>query len=114
MLYLRRVVSGVMWLFRTGGSSADRCSRPLSFVLTPGQVSYSAPLHRRPGTHQDPRPVRPVVHDDDLYRDRNAVERCVNKTKERRGLVIRHDKTPPGYLAGLHLRGAVVRGRSLR
>ncbi|GAX58842.1 transposase [Streptomyces olivochromogenes] len=93
--------------------SADRCSPLLSFVLPPVK-SPTAPLHRRRGTHQDPRPVRPVAHGDDLYRDRNVVERCINKTKEWRGLVIRYDKTPPGYLAGLHLRGAVVPLRSLR
>jgi transposase len=57
---------------------------------------------------------RPVSHDADLYRDRNSVERCINKIKEWRGLATRYDKTPDSYLAGLHLRGAVLWLRSLR
>ncbi|KAF5996986.1 IS5 family transposase [Streptomyces sp. WAC00263] len=57
---------------------------------------------------------RPVAHDPDLYKDRNTVERCINKIKEWRGLATRYDKTATGYLAGLHLRGAVIWIRSLR
>ena len=57
---------------------------------------------------------RPVGHDPDLYKDRNTVERCINKIKEWRGLATRYDKTPTSYLAGLHLRGAVIWLRSLR
>ena len=56
---------------------------------------------------------RPVARDTGLYRDRNTVERCINKIKEWRGFATRYDKTPVGYLAGLHLRGAVSRLRSL-
>ena len=56
---------------------------------------------------------RPVAHDTGLYRDRNTVERCINKIKEWRGLATRYDTTPVGYLAGLHLRGAVIWLRSL-
>nr|WP_306972161.1 IS5 family transposase [Streptomyces canus] len=37
---------------------------------------------------------RPVAHDTGLYRDRNTVERCINKIKEWRGLAICYDKTP--------------------
>jgi transposase len=57
---------------------------------------------------------RPVTHDVELYKDRNTVERGINKIKEWRGLATRYDKTPTSYLAGLHLRGAVIWLRSLR
>ncbi|MFI2189087.1 IS5 family transposase [Streptomyces sioyaensis] len=57
---------------------------------------------------------RPVFHDAQLYRERNTVERCINKIKAWRGLATRYDKTPESYLAGLHLRGAVIWLRSLR
>lgn len=57
---------------------------------------------------------RPVSHDTELYRDRNTVERCINKIKAWRGLATRYDKTPESYLAGLHLRGAGIWLRSLR
>ncbi|MET8538407.1 IS5/IS1182 family transposase, partial [Streptomyces sp. NPDC005065] len=45
--------------------------------------------------------------------ERNTVERAINKIKEWRGLATRYDKTPESYLAGLHLRGAVIWLRSL-
>lgn len=57
---------------------------------------------------------RPVSHDTALYKERNTVERCINKIKEWRGLATRYDKTPGSYLAGLHLRGAVLWLRSLQ
>lgn len=57
---------------------------------------------------------RPVAHDAELYKDRNTVERCINKIKSWRGLATRYDKTPSSYLAGLHLRGAILWLRSLR
>ncbi|MEU5496196.1 IS5 family transposase [Streptomyces griseofuscus] len=57
---------------------------------------------------------RPVSHDTALYRDRNTVERAINKIKEWRGLATRYDKSPDSYLAGLHLRGAIIWLRSLQ
>lgn len=57
---------------------------------------------------------RPVRHDQDLYQQRNTAERCINRIKEWRGLAFRFDKTPQSYMAGLHLRGAILWIRSLR
>ena len=57
---------------------------------------------------------RPVSFDTDLYRDRNTVERCINKIKSWRGLATRYDKTPDSYMAGLQLRGSLIWIRSLR
>ena len=56
---------------------------------------------------------RLVSHDTDRYKQRNTVERCINKFKEWRGLAARYDKTPDSYLAGLHLRGSIIWLRSL-
>ncbi|MFE7394059.1 IS5/IS1182 family transposase, partial [Streptomyces sp. NPDC057582] len=50
----------------------------------------------------------------DLYKERNSVERCINKIKDWRGLATRFDKTSDSYLAGLHLRGSLIWIRSLR
>ncbi|WP_143120832.1 hypothetical protein [Streptosporangium canum] len=55
-----------------------------------------------------------VSHDLDLYRQRNTVERRINKIKEWRGPAFRFGKPPESYLAGPHLRGAILRIRSLR
>ncbi len=57
---------------------------------------------------------RPVNHDRDLYKQRNTAERCISGIKEWRGLAFRFDKTPESYLAGLHLRGAILWVRSLQ
>lgn len=53
----------------------------------------------------------PVNHDADLYKERNTVERLINKLKAWRGMA-RHrhqyDKTPESNLAGLHLRASMI------
>lgn len=46
---------------------------------------------------------RPPAFDCDAYKQRNTVERCINKLKQWRGLATRYDKTATIYLAGLHL-----------
>jgi transposase len=51
---------------------------------------------------------RPVSHDAELYKERNTVERLINKLKAWRGIATRYDKSPESYLAGLHLRGAMI------
>ncbi len=51
---------------------------------------------------------RPVSHDAELYKERNTVERLINKLKEWRGVATRYDKTPASYLAGLHLRASMI------
>ena len=51
---------------------------------------------------------RPVSHDTGLYKERNTVERLINKLKAWRGIATRYDKTPDSYLAGLHLRASMI------
>ncbi|MFF2142113.1 IS5 family transposase, partial [Kitasatospora sp. NPDC058190] len=51
---------------------------------------------------------RPISHDAELYKERNTVERLINKLKAWRGIATRYDKSPESYLAGLHLRGAMI------
>ncbi len=46
---------------------------------------------------------RPPALDREAYKQRNTVERCINKLKQWRGLATRYDKTATSYLAGLHL-----------
>lgn len=56
---------------------------------------------------------RPVAHDAEQYKERNTVERCINKIRAWRGLATRYDKTPANYTAGLQLRGSIIWMRSL-
>jgi transposase len=51
---------------------------------------------------------RPVAHDTDLYKDRNTVERLINKLKAWRGIATRYDKTPESCDAGLRLRASML------
>ncbi|OKI06089.1 transposase [Streptomyces sp. CB02923] len=56
---------------------------------------------------------RPVSHDAGLSKERNTVERLINKLKAWRGIATRYDKTPDSYLAGLHLRASMIWIRDL-
>ncbi|PAU47163.1 IS5/IS1182 family transposase [Streptomyces albireticuli] len=51
---------------------------------------------------------RPVTCDAELYKERNTVERLINKLKAWRGIATRYDKTPESYLAGVHLRASMI------
>jgi transposase len=73
------------------------------------QKADQAANRRRKGS----RGGRPVSHDQRLYRLRNTVERCIRQIKAWRGLATRFDKSPESYLAGLHLRGAIMWLKSL-
>lgn len=48
---------------------------------------------------------RPPSFDHETYKQRNTVERCINRLKQWRGLATRYDKTATIYLAGLHIAG---------
>ncbi|WP_405658489.1 IS5 family transposase [Streptomyces sp. NBC_01166] len=51
---------------------------------------------------------RPPAFEREAYKQRGAVERCINKIKQWRGLATRYDKTAAIYLAALHLAGIFV------
>ncbi|MET9099257.1 IS5 family transposase [Streptomyces antibioticus] len=63
------------------------------------QPSDQAAHRKRPGRQGG----RPPAFDRTAYKQRNIVERCINKLKQWRGLATRYDKTATIYLAGLHL-----------
>ncbi|MFF5433004.1 IS5 family transposase [Streptomyces griseofuscus] len=48
---------------------------------------------------------RPPAFDRETYRQRNAVERCINRIKQWRGIATRYEKTATIYRAGLHIAG---------
>ncbi len=62
--------------------------------------------HRlRRGSRGGSRGGRPPVFDRETHRQRNTVERCINRLKQWRGIATRHEKTATIYLAGLHIAG---------
>ncbi|GAA2020304.1 hypothetical protein GCM10009839_16220 [Catenulispora yoronensis] len=99
--------------------AADQRCRPLAFLLTLGQAADSprfvAVLEQVKVRGPIGRPrTRPGAVAAEQYRDRNTVERCINKIKAWCGLATRYDKTPDSYMAGLQLRGSLIWIRSLR
>ncbi|MGW6900289.1 IS5 family transposase [Streptomyces sp. NPDC054919] len=54
---------------------------------------------------------RPPAFDAEAYRQRNAVERCVNRLKQWRGLAMRTDKLAIAYQAALHLAAILIWAR---
>ncbi|WP_419248241.1 IS5 family transposase [Streptomyces virginiae] len=51
---------------------------------------------------------RPPAFDRDAYRQRNTVERCINRLKQWRGIATRYEKTATIYRAGLHVAGIFI------
>uniref|UniRef100_A0AAU3HQ92 IS5 family transposase n=1 Tax=Streptomyces sp. NBC_01393 TaxID=2903851 RepID=A0AAU3HQ92_9ACTN len=51
---------------------------------------------------------RPPAFDTETYKQRNTVERCINRLKQWRGLATRTDKLAIAYQAALHLAGILI------
>ncbi|MEU8720682.1 IS5 family transposase [Streptomyces antimycoticus] len=51
---------------------------------------------------------RPPAFDRETYKQRNTVERCINRLKQWRGIATRYEKTATVYLAGLHIAGTFL------
>ncbi len=51
---------------------------------------------------------RPPGFDAEAYKQRNTVERCINRLKQWRGLATRTDKLAIAYQAALHLAGILI------
>jgi transposase len=68
------------------------------------QPADQAANRKRRGSHGG----RPPAFDRQAYKQRNTVERCINKLKQWRGLATRYDKTATSYLAALHLAAILI------
>lgn len=55
---------------------------------------------------------RPYAFDPEIYRDRNVVERCINRLKQWRGIATRYDKTARNYRGGILLASLVLWSRT--
>ena len=51
---------------------------------------------------------RPPAFDAETYKQRNTVERCINRFKQWRGLAMRTDKLAIAYQAALHLASILI------
>ncbi|WP_423835980.1 hypothetical protein [Streptomyces endophytica] len=52
---------------------------------------------------------RPPAFNRETYRQRNTVDRCINKLKQQRGPTTRYDTIATIYLAALHLAALFLR-----
>ena len=68
------------------------------------QPADQAANRKRRGSHGG----RPPAFNRNAYKQRNTVERCINRLKQWRGLSTRYDKTAVIYLAALHLAGIFI------
>ncbi len=84
--------------YSSGGNRAHLRKRGIKAVIP--EKKDQAANRKKKGS----RGGRPVRHDAGLYKERNAVERLINRLKAWRGIATRYDKTPESYLAGLRLR----------
>jgi transposase len=55
--------------------------------------------------------TEPIPHDEVLYRERNRVERLVNKLKQFRRIATRYEKLAATFLALIHLVAAFIMSR---
>lgn len=54
---------------------------------------------------------RPPAFDTEAYKQRNAVDRCINRLKQWRGLAMRTDKLAIANQAALHLAAILIWSR---
>jgi transposase len=98
---------------RPGAVAADKAyaSRGNRSYLRKRNIKAVIPEKKDQAAHRKnkgSRGGRPVSHDADLYKERNTVERLINRLKDWRGIATRFDKMPESYLAGLELRASMI------
>lgn len=75
-------------------------------AATPGSAHRAnARRKARGGYDGESRGGRPPAFDRKTYKQRNTVERCINRLKQWRGIATRYEKTASIHLPGLHIAG---------
>ncbi len=83
-------------------------SRSIREHLRSRRIRAVIPSRADQNSHRLPRGSRggrPLAFDREAYKQRNTVERCINRLKQWRGIATRYEKTATVYLAGLHIAG---------
>jgi len=73
-------------------------------AVIPQPTDQADSRRKRRGPHDG----RPPAFDREAYKQRNTVERCINKLKQWRGMATRYDKTATIYLAALHVAAILI------
>ncbi len=77
------------------GYSYTRCRQ----VLRRRGIPHTIPERRDQRARRAQRPGRPLPFDKERYRQRNVVERCINRLKQWRSLATRFEKRAANYRA---------------
>jgi transposase len=77
------------------GYSYARCRQ----ALRRRGIPHTIPERRDQRARRAQRPGRPLQFDQERYRRRNVVERCINRLKQWRGLATRFEKRAANYRA---------------
>ncbi len=83
-------------------------SRSIREHLRSRRIRAVIPSRADQNSHRLPRGSRGgrlPAFDREAYKQRNTVERCINRLKQWRGIATRYEKTATVYLAGLHIAG---------
>jgi transposase len=86
------------------GYSYPTCRR----VLRRRGIAQTIPERRDQRERRAQRPGRPLVFDRERYRQRNLVERSVNRLKQWRGIATRFDKRAVNYRAAVVIVALVI------
>ena len=87
------------------GYSYERCRR----ALRRRGIPHTIPERRDQRARRARRPGRKPAFDKDAYRRRNAVERCVNRLKQWRGVATRFEKRAANYRATVVVAALMIR-----
>lgn len=82
------------------------CSRAIRDHLSKRGIRVVIPVPADQRGHRlrrGSRGGRPPAFDREAYKQRDTVERCINRLKQWRGIATRYEKTATIYLAGLHV-----------
>ncbi|MFK0024701.1 transposase [Streptomyces sp. NPDC090798] len=107
----REVIDAIAWKFQTGSQWVHLPERYGSWKgahLRRRGIKAVIPIPADQRAHRERRGSqggRPPAFDHEAYKQRNTVERCINRLKQWRGIATRYEKTATVYLAGLHLAG---------
>ncbi len=87
------------------GYSYPRCRR----LLRKRQIPHTIPERRDQRARRATRPPgRPLAFVKAIYARRNAVERCINRLKQWRGLATRYEKRAVNYRAMVVIASIVI------
>lgn len=86
------------------GYSYARCRR----LLRRRGIKHVIPQRRDQRLRRSLRPGRPLAFDAQAYRQRNVIERCINKLKQWRSIATRYEKRAANYRAMVVLASIVL------